>query len=259
MRGKTTPVFTPDEEVNRLWDVTDVTDLIARHSLYYSADRRREELAELWVQEPDNRRTASLGVNNGWYVGMEEIARHYVADLEAQRYEQLQRFHRADASVKLCQENLGKGVTCMHTSNTPLVYIADDGRTAKYLGCDIGHQTYGKPDGTADAYHVIGRIFADCIRENGQWKIWHLVLEHEYTIAAGTDYSTYPIYLKPDDDPIELENGLPTIMETVHDPFFNWEYMYQDMPRPYRTYTDKNGYGPESDLNLPYYVREERY
>ena len=85
MRGTTTPVFTPDEEVNRLWDVTDVTDLIARHSLYYSADRRREELAELWVQEPDNRRTASLGVNNGWYVGMEEIARHYVADLEAQR------------------------------------------------------------------------------------------------------------------------------------------------------------------------------
>jgi hypothetical protein len=35
--------------------------------------------------------------------------------------------------------------------------------------------------------------------------------------------------------------------------------MYQDMPRPYRTYTDKNGYGPESDLNLPYNIREERY
>jgi hypothetical protein len=259
MRQKTTPVFTPEEEVNRLWDATDITDLIARHSLYYSNDWRRQELADLWVQEPDHRRTASLGVNNGWYVGMEEIARHYVVDAEAQRYAQLQAFADADPSIKVCKDNLGKGISCFHTCNTPLVFVADDGKTARYLGCDIGHQTYGKPGNTADAQHVIGRVFADVILENGQWKIWHLVLEHEYTIAAGTDYGSYPLHLKPGDDPIESENGQPTIQETVHDPFYNWEYMYHDMPRPYRTYTDKHGYGPESDLNLPYDIREERY
>jgi hypothetical protein len=259
MRERTKPVFTQEEEVRRLWDATDVNDLIARHSLSYSNDWRRRELDDLWVKEADHMRTASLGYNNGWYVGMDEIARHYVAEAEEQRYGQLKPFCDADPGVAYSGANLGKGVACFHTCNTPLVFVADDGGTARYLACDMGHQTYGKPDGTADAYHVIGRIFCDAIREGDAWKIWRLVLEHEYTIELGANYSEYPIYLKREDDPVDMESGRPTIEETVHDPFFNWEYVYQDMPRPYRTYADGKGYGPDGELGLAYIQREERY
>ena len=65
-----------------------------------------------------------------------------------------------------------------------------------------------------------------------------------------------PIEPQPGDDPLEAEFGEPTVKRTVYEPFFGWEYMYQDMPRPYYSYTDIRSYGPEGELGLPYYERE---
>jgi hypothetical protein len=65
---------------------------------------------------------------------------------------------------------------------------------------------------------------------------------------------------RPDaEDPITaLDYGAPTIQRTVFDPFFGWEYIWQDMPKPYSTFTPKESYGPEGDLGKPYYQRERR-
>ena len=72
------------------------------------------------------------------------------------------------------------------------------------------------------------------------------------------------IYEKPDfseEDGIkasemEAEFGEPTVKRTVYEPFFGWEYLYQDMPRPYYSYTDLRSYWPEGELGIPYYERE---
>lgn len=260
MLKKTKPVFTEEEQVNRLWDRQDVTDLLARHAFYYSNDQRSQELNDLWVKEPQNERSASLGYNNGYYVGMEEIVRHYVQEIDNQRMDQLKVYSAAKPSVACDNTNMGYGSAFFHTSTTPLVYIADDGKTARYLGFDLGQQTYGKSGDSADAYLVFGLVFADCIREDGEWKIWHLILEHEHTVPAGVGYNTIPVKLAREDDRIDMESGEDlTEKHTVHDPFFGWEYLYQDMPRPYRTYTDEYGYSNNSYHGFNYYEREERY
>ena len=173
-------VYTNEERIDRIWDREECVQLINRHSIYYSNDWRRRELSELWVSRPEHQATASLGYNNGFYVGMDEIARHYVAEREEQLYERLKPYQQAEG-VELCRANLGLGASAMHTSTTPLVYIADDGKTARYQGYQLGYQSVGRPDGTAESYLEFGLIYADLVKEDDSWKIWHLVLEHDHT------------------------------------------------------------------------------
>ncbi len=251
-------IFTEEERVDRIWDKENGVQLVNRHSFYYTNDMRREELDDLWVKEPEHMATASLAYNNGYYVGMDEIARHYVADREETLYGRLEPYCQADPRIEKCRDNLGLGASQMHTSTTPLIYIADDGKTAQYQGYQIGYQSIGKADGSADSYFEFGLIYADLVKENGQWKIWHLVLEHDHTVEAGTLYEDVPV-LRPDsEDPLAGDYGIPTKQQTVYNPFFGWEYVYQDMPRPYSTYTETRSYGPGGELGKPYYERDKR-
>lgn len=252
-------VYTNEERIDRIWDRENCTQLLNRHAIYYSNEQRRRELDELWVQEPENQATASLAYNNGYYVGMDAIAQHYVVDREQQLYDRLKPYTEADPGLRLSRENLSLGASAMHTSTTPLVYISDDGKTARFQGYQLGYQSIGRPDGTAESYLEFGLVYADLIREEKGWKIWHLVLEHDHTVEVGHAYAETPV-LRPDaEDPICLmDNGTPTIQRTVYDPFYGWEYIWDDMPRPYTTYQEGESYGPNGNLGKPYYERQRR-
>jgi hypothetical protein len=184
--------------------------------------------------------SASLGYNSGWYKGISEVRRHLVDDYNARV--------------------AGKtGVSEMDTVTTPLPYVADDGKTARYQGYRIGYTAEGKPDSDdAEIYFDFGLIHADLVKQGEEWRIWHLVLQHDHTVEVGTDYSTVPVKLPFGADPLENRFGTPTQEETVYNPFFGWEYMWDDMPRPHETYSVKEGCSPESDLNKPYYKRIRR-
>jgi hypothetical protein len=250
--------YTDDELIVRMWDKEEVKDVMAKHAFYHTAGQHREELVDIWVTKPENRRTASLGFNTGYYVGMDDISNFYVVQHDQRMYERLKPYCEADPGLEYNNLNLGLGVMEHHTSNTPLVYIAEDGRSAKYLGYDCGEQTVGAPDGSAEAYFVFGLVLADLLKEDGKWKIWHLVLERDHTIAAGSDYAQVPVELEPGQAPLDSDFGEPTIKRLVHDNWIGWEYLYQDMPKPYYTYEATRGYGPEGCLGLKYYERERR-
>lgn len=245
--------FTNDELVVRIWDKENVIKTINRHSYYYSNEMRREELADIWVREPENRRTASLSYNNGFFIGMEEIERHYAAFRDEQRRAALSPYHAAGVD---CLP--GHGCAAMHTSTTPLVYIADDGKTAQYLGYHLGFESTGKPDGSADTYMDLGLIHADLVKEGDAWRIWHLSLEHDHTITVGENYAKVPIRQAPEEDPLFVNFGTPTLPREVYDPFFGWENMWYDMPRPYETMTAERSYGPDGNLGKMYYERDKR-
>lgn len=251
--------FTDDELVARMWDKEAVKDVMARHAYYYSNDQRREELCDIWVKSAHYRRTASLANNFGYYVGMDDISNYYVVQNNQRRYAQLKAYSDADPAIGYNNLNLGLGVMNHHSCNTPLCYIAEDGKTAKYMAYDCGEQTVGKPDGTADAYFVFGLLYADLVKEDGEWKIWHLALTHDHTIKVGVHYGDFlPIETKRGDDPLEEEFGQPTVAHQVYEPFFGWEYLYEDMPKPYYSYTDRASYGPEGNLGYNYFERERR-
>ena len=250
--------YTEEEQVVRLWDREEVLKVINKHSYYHAYEMRREELNDLWVRKPQNRRTASLSYNNGFFVGFEEIARHYVGYREQQRYAALAPFCDRDPSLSMTGDNLGLGAAAMDTSTIPLVYIAEDGYSARYLGYRLSFESTGKPDGTADSYMDMGLIHADLLKEDGEWKIWHLSLEHDHTITVGQNYAAVPVRQPQEEDPLFVNLGTPTVSREVYDPFFGWENMWYDMPKPYTTFSAEDGYGPEGNLGKPYYERDKR-
>jgi hypothetical protein len=147
---------------------------------------------------------------------------------------------------------------------TPMVQIAGDGETAKAVfwspGVEIlpslGDQAVG--DGGEEqltTYWVWGKYAADFIREEGEWKIWHL----RWFRLLRNDY-----YRSPVDSYREMMTGAPGSPEFpgVLPPTFHHPYSPEDErtpipvgPEPYETYDgsfdwwfgewkDREGYVP---------------
>ncbi len=70
--------YTSEELAIRLWDTERIRHTMNRMCYYLSNRDFRGLINDLWVQK--NKRTASLGYNNGYYIGMDEIVRHLVLE-----------------------------------------------------------------------------------------------------------------------------------------------------------------------------------
>ena len=96
--------YTNEELAIRLWDTEHIRHTMNRMCYYLSNRDFRGLINDLWVQK--NKRTASLGYNNGYYIGMDEIVRHLVleqTDLPktgSARMETLTEIFAADKSKK---------------------------------------------------------------------------------------------------------------------------------------------------------------
>lgn len=96
---------------------------------------------------------------------------------------------------------------------------------------------------------------ADIVLENEERKIWHLTILHDHSVTPGEDYSQLPLMEEPGLDLMQQHFGTPDIAGAVHVPMYGWETLFDDMPKTYETYTDKNSYGPKGNLGKMYYDR----
>ena len=232
--------FTDEELTYRLWDKEEIKNTMSRHSYYLANDDRERELCELWVAKPKHQADAILGYNNGYYKGIDSIRKHYVDDAKALRLEALKPYLEAGQDVPA-----GQGFMSMHTVNTPLIELAEDGRTAKYVGYDCGLYCVGKPDGDSDSYFIFGRVYADLVSEDGTFKLWHLLMTYDHVIPAGRDYGEVPPQAPWGSDLVEQACGTPDIPDVVYDGFYGWVDMWERLPRPYESYDPKTSYGPD--------------
>ena len=225
--------YTNEELAIRLWDTEHIRHTMNRMCYYLSNRDFRGLINDLWVQK--NKRTASLGYNNGYYIGMDEIVRHLVLE----------------------QTDLPKtGSARMETLTTPLIKLHGDGKTAQYQGYMPGFRSSAQADGTMETYLTLDMCFADLIKEEGTWKIWHLILMHDHTMEAGKPYGKLPTFGW--NDPLEETFGTPTVPQELHDPSYVWELLYDDMPRELDTYEEKYSYGPYGDFGKKYFQRDKR-
>ena len=130
-----------------------------------------------------------------------------------------------------------------------MLYIAGDGKTARGLWYSAGQETIMQADGTAKAYWTMDNMSADFVKENGDWKIWHLVVCSDFFVEAGTDFKTGTLEPLTGPDPFRDEFGAPDIPMTVHNPRYNLSDNYPPMPLPYDTYTVAGSLAPEGHPN----------
>ncbi len=237
--------YTDDELIRRVWDVEEIKKLVNKRVYYMANEWRQKELDELWVSAPEYKKTASFGRNTGYYVGMEEIKKYYVDHHLDIRKKQLKDIAANCSDIKESEENLHIGCLVNHPVSTGLVEVAGDGKTAKGLWYSIAQETTAKPDGTAEALWMPGKLAFDFVKESGGWKIWHVVDATDLVSEAGEDYSKQEIYHNYETNPVDIEFGEPTIKVLTHNTDFNWWDDYPGMPVPYETWSDEISYGPE--------------
>ncbi len=206
--------LTQEQQIQRLWDIEDIKKLVHTRVYYLANEWREQELDELWTKEKKD--TASFGANTGFYVGMDSIRRWYT-DI-------------GDRSA---------GYLTHHPVSTALVEVARDGQTARGLWYSIGQETVpGK------AMWLSGKVAIDFVKEDGGWKIWHVVEANDVVCGAGESYGDGEVYWRPEQDPVACAFGSPDIQVLTHDPNFNWWDDYPAMPEPYDSWNDLVSYAP---------------
>ncbi len=247
--------FTDEEMVRHAWDKEMIQNLISRFVLYWGNGDTDLAIDTLWVKEPEHTADASFATNTGFFVGIDEVRRHLTGEYEAREQETLSAFQAAKPGTYDNAE-LGLGMTAMHSCATPLLFISVDDQYARYLCYDLGLSGKGKPDGTAECYFEFAPLLIELVREADGFKIWHMVEEHDFSIESGKNYNDVNTVITGY-DPATRFYGDPTIKTEVYDNQYGWEYLFYDMPRPFKTYDEDEGYGPKGKVGRKFYQRLE--
>lgn len=154
-------------KLERLEAIQACRNLMGKYSYYHTAFRNKEYI-DLWAKREDD----LLVMPWGSYKGFEGVKTCYMND-------------HGDRSDPETFESL-KGAVMMHTMNTELIEVAADGKTAKAAFFSDGHETYVEgrvpgfqdPDAKLEAHAewCWGAYAVDFIKDNGEWKIWHMRL-----------------------------------------------------------------------------------
>ena len=170
-----------------------VENIMSRHVLYHCYGTHREEMEEIWVQEPANQATATFGRNQGYEVGYDYIWQSYVEEHDASWLQSASAWceeNGVDISGMTDEEIIdvygGVGQLLLHVTTTAIIEIADDGLTAKGYWYTPGmlKQTDGD---TADT--MWENYGCDFIKEDGEWKIWHLHMYTDFQCEFGSTFT----------------------------------------------------------------------
>ena len=162
-----------------------IQNVMSRHVMYHCYGLHEDEVVNLWVNEPENRATASFGQNQGFMVGWQQVWDGYVVSHTSSWLSNAKEYCESngiDVSGMTDEEILdlygGVGQFLMHFTTTQIIEVAEDGKTAKCFWYSPGMvaETGDAPMSIWEAYCV------DMVKEGDEWKIWHL---HMYTDFTG--------------------------------------------------------------------------
>ena len=205
------------------------------------------ELLALWSGRED----IALGLNDGWYVGREAVGNYYRSIVEetARATEILAGLFPEHAAALSPERRFGMGQFDVKPISSDLVEIAEDRQTAQGMwscqGSDVRMTTAGPLSyWTLDVYAV------DFLREDGQWRIWHLLDLRDVDCPCGEKWWEPPAERAP--DPLFAAMGdcvRPpfTLVRTNYTPYSPRRRgaALPPLPHPYDTFTADISYGPE--------------
>ncbi len=171
-------------------DQQEIQNIMSWHVMYHCYGLHREEMETIWVNEPENRATASFGQNQGFYVGYDAIWEAYVEGHDTNWLSSAKSYCESNGidisgmtDEEIIEKYGGVGQLLLHVTTTAIIEVAEDGQTAKCFWYSPGMiaETGQSANTIWEAYGV------DFVKEDGQWKMWHL---HMFTDFMGSFYLT---------------------------------------------------------------------
>lgn len=204
-------------ELDRAKAYQEIMNLMGRYAFLHSGE---EHVATLDCFAMDRDDTSVEIGPYGVYLGGDGVKRCYV-----------------NGESALDGDRLGH--MCEHHIDTAVVEIAADGKTAKGVFMSPGHGTNGKdmPE------WMWGKYGVDFIKENGEWKIWHL---HAH-MSFRTPFDTPWTEIEPMDRRIakghfaglpQESGAIPDLPTTYFEEYATdriWRY-WPKCPEPYETF-----------------------
>ena len=179
-------------DTQRALDIQAVENIMNRHVLYHCYGEHIEEMEEIWVQDPVNQATASFGQNQGYYVGYDAIYEAYAAGHWNNWLSSAKRFcqnNGIDVSGMTDDEIIdaygGVGQLLLHVTTTAIIEIAADGKTAKGYWYSPGMIA----ESGSSANSIWEAYGCDFVKENGEWKMWHLHMFTDFMCQFGDTFT----------------------------------------------------------------------
>ncbi|MBP2655086.1 MAG: hypothetical protein H6Q73_2655 [Firmicutes bacterium] len=237
--------LTLEEKVQKALDINEVQIVMSKHEYYHALGTNIEELENIWTKTaPD----VSFALNAGYWVGYDSIMNAYGTIHQANLEADLARLRVNYPDV--AEDALGAGILMMHTLTTPIIEIAGDGQTAKGMWYTPGQVTGIGSDGYPSAQWMWEKYGVDFIKEDGVWKIWHMLIctDCSCDVAGNTSWvtdATTTSVLK--DAETATVNPTPDIQISPYSSYSNTQVPQNipRMPEPYWTFSETFSYGAE--------------
>lgn len=183
----------------------------------------------------------TLTLNNGKYIGYEAVKGFFVDYNQAQTKwanEIMRKLHPDELGGKSDDEIWAVGSNTVLNFTTPLIEVAFDGKTAKGIWYVYGATTEVYSTGPKAAWNF-GRCAVDFIKEDGKWKIWHMILFTDIACPVGGNWGRDKMYER---------EGVPIPEPTEKREFYHGydenfvSLVEPPLPEPYDTFTNTFSY-----------------
>ena len=191
----------------------------------------------------------SLGFNNGLYRGYEAISGYIAAikERDAVSAKTAQKLHPVELGSFTAGELAGVGGVDVLSFTTPVIEIAGDGGTAKGIWYLMGGSADFYTEKGPYAANHWGRAAVDFVREDGIWKIWHMLFAIDIDSPMGGSWAhnectpEAPEYAEIAAVSLPEPNVSGALYETYHPRRPNGAF--PRIPERYGTFTETFSYG----------------
>ena len=240
--------------MGRFEDRRDVKNLAGKYVMSLLLKKEPTILQDLWSVRED----VSLGVNGGYYAGRKALEDYY-ASIDAAtkaKAQVLKQVFPEDLGEYSDEKLYGRGPMEIRSLDNAIIEIADDGKTAKGFFYVFGLVTDITVRGPISNW-VLGSCCFDFIREDGAWKIWHVLYLEDVNTPAGKKWGDpkaveafpeMPEFAAMADVAVAGPNE-PRELRTLYTgarPFTK----LPKVPEPYDTFANTFSYGAESQEAL---------
>jgi hypothetical protein len=165
-----------------------VQNIMSKHNYYYAAGNRLEELSKIWVKEDGEfAKTATITTIDGVWEGMDAIKIYYGNPKVKDAKQSLKEMSKSSPWEPV------KGQLGVYTNTTPIIEVAGDGKTARGVWFSQGMVMIytGQKDKSgndmAQGTYYFEKYGADFVKENGEWKIWHIQIYSDFKPSVGSE------------------------------------------------------------------------
>jgi len=234
-----------------------VQNIMSKHNYYNAVGNRIEELSNIWVKEDgEHAKTATFTTPDGVWEGMDVIKVYYGNPKTKDSKQTLKDMNKKEPWEPV------KGQLGINMNTTPIIEVAGDGKTARgvWFSPGIVMNYTGKKDKDGNEFaqgtYYFEKYGADFVKEDGEWKIWHIQMYRDFTPSVGSESKwTTPgaaqqsgtAQKATDKKDLEAqssgETSLPKATRENPDPYEQWSPTREnkirpELPEPYYTFDE---------------------